>query len=155
MGRKWHHLCIKKGQSTIKKRVNKGPNCFARFGNASRYRVDFHTPYLYNPRQARKKNRNTTDAVHIVKITSLRVLCLCLKKCDMYSQNTAWNCNGCVYKVHIFWEGHKILWNLHRRFVLCVGRSILQWRFPLNFVAFSEYMNFGIKGSYLFQTLTI
>ena len=21
-------------------------------------------------------------------------------------------------KVHIFWEGHKILWNLHRRFVL-------------------------------------
>ena len=24
-----------------------------------------------------------------------------------------------ILKVHIFWEGHKILWNLHRRFVLC------------------------------------
>ena len=22
-------------------------------------------------------------------------------------------------KVHIFWEGHKFLWNLHCRFVLC------------------------------------
>ena len=22
-------------------------------------------------------------------------------------------------KVHIFWDGHKFLWNLHRRFVLC------------------------------------
>jgi hypothetical protein len=26
----------------------------------------------------------------------------------------------CVcYKVHIFWEGHKILWKLHLTFVLC------------------------------------
>ena len=28
------------------------------------------------------------------------------------------------YKVHIFWEGHKILRNLHRRFVLCSASQI-------------------------------
>ena len=28
------------------------------------------------------------------------------------------------YKVQIFWEGHKILWNLHRRFVLCNASQI-------------------------------
>ena len=38
-------------------------------------------------------------------------------------------------KVHIFWEGHKILRNLRRRFVLCSNGQ--------NFVAFSEYMNFN------------
>ena len=27
-------------------------------------------------------------------------------------------------KVHIFWEGHKILWNLRRRFVLCSASQI-------------------------------
>ena len=25
-----------------------------------------------------------------------------------------------LIKVHIFWEGHKILWNLHLTFVLCM-----------------------------------
>ena len=30
-------------------------------------------------------------------------------------------------KVNIFWEGRKILWNLHHRFVLCL--SNLRWRF--------------------------
>ena len=29
-----------------------------------------------------------------------------------------------VCKVHIFWEGHKILRNLHRRFVLCSNSQI-------------------------------
>ena len=32
-------------------------------------------------------------------------------------------------KVHIFWEGHKLLRNLHRRFVLCGNGSNLRWRF--------------------------
>ena len=27
-------------------------------------------------------------------------------------------------KVHIFWEGHQFLWNLHRRFVLCSNGQI-------------------------------
>ena len=27
-------------------------------------------------------------------------------------------------KVHIFWDGHKFLWNLHRRFVLCSNCQI-------------------------------
>ena len=33
------------------------------------------------------------------------------------NKNTRWDLT--TFKVHIFWEGHKILRNLHRRFVLC------------------------------------
>ena len=39
-----------------------------------------------------------------------------------------------LFKVHIFWEGHRILQNLHLTF---------DWHYiGQNFVAFSEYMNF-------------
>ena len=51
---------------------------------------------------------------------------------------------GIIYiKVHIFWEGHKILQNLHLTFVLC---SVVKSKVKIsqNFVAFSEYMNFTI-----------
>ena len=42
-------------------------------------------------------------------------------------------------KVHIFWEGHKLLWNLHLTFVYTVDKSKVEiWQ---NFVAFSEYIN--------------
>ena len=44
-------------------------------------------------------------------------------------------------KVRIFREGHKILQNLHRRFVLCDACQITM-EISQNFVAFSEYMNF-------------
>ena len=47
---------------------------------------------------------------------------------------------GSLVKVHIFWEGHKILRNFPLIFDYSTHRSkgkILQ-----NFVAFSEYMNF-------------
>ena len=30
-----------------------------------------------------------------------------------------------VYKVHIFWEGHKILQNFHQLFVLCIVSQII------------------------------
>ena len=34
-------------------------------------------------------------------------------------------------KVHIFWEGHKILRNLHLTFVLCsASQKYVRWRFP-------------------------
>ena len=46
-----------------------------------------------------------------------------------------------VIKVHIFWEGHKILQNLHSRCVLCSNRHILV-ELLQNFVVFSKYMNF-------------
>ena len=46
-------------------------------------------------------------------------------------------------KVHIFWEGHKFLRNLHRRFVLCSNGQIYGGDFPKN-VAFSEYMNLSL-----------
>ena len=49
-----------------------------------------------------------------------------------------------ILKVHIFWEGHKILWNLHRRFVLC-GASQITVEISQNFLAFSEYMNFNCQ----------
>ena len=46
-----------------------------------------------------------------------------------------------VLKVHIFWEGHKILQNLHLTFVLSSAfKSKVE--ISQNFVAFSEYMNF-------------
>ena len=42
---------------------------------------------------------------------------------------TALLISGCTsLKVHIFWEGHKILRNLHLTFVLC-SWSKLRWRF--------------------------
>ena len=47
------------------------------------------------------------------------------------------------FKVHIFWEGHKILWNLHltfNRMHCTVVKSKVE--ISQNFVAFSEYMNF-------------
>ena len=38
-----------------------------------------------------------------------------------------------IIKVHIFWEGHKILWNLQHRFVVCsTYQSNLWWRFRKN-----------------------
>ena len=55
-------------------------------------------------------------------------------------------------KVHVFWEGHKILRNLLLTVYTVVKNKV---KISQNLVAFSEYMNFGIKGSYLFQTLTI
>ena len=36
----------------------------------------------------------------------------------------SWYCWIVLCKVHIFWEGHKILRNLHRRFVLCSNGQI-------------------------------
>ena len=30
-----------------------------------------------------------------------------------------------LFKVHIFWEGHKILQNLHQLFVLCTASQII------------------------------
>ena len=47
-------------------------------------------------------------------------------------------------KVHIFWEGHTILRNLHLlSYVVPVESKV---KISQNFVAFSEYMNF--KKSY-------
>ena len=47
-------------------------------------------------------------------------------------------------KVHIFWEGHKILGNLHLTFVLCTVPVKSMVEISQNFVAFSEYMNLYI-----------
>ena len=46
-------------------------------------------------------------------------------------------------KVHIYWEGHKILQNLHRRFLLCSNGQIYSGDFT-KFFGFSEYINFKI-----------
>ena len=40
---------------------------------------------------------------------------------------------GLISKVHIFWEGHKILRNLHRRFVLCSNSQIYGGDFAKHF----------------------
>ena len=46
-----------------------------------------------------------------------------------------------AFKVHIFWEGHKILQNLH---LTLDGTTWDKSKVEIsqNFVAFSEYMNF-------------
>ena len=51
------------------------------------------------------------------------------------------------YKVHIFWEGHKILRNIHHRFVLFSVSQICGGDFA-KFVVFSEYINFHYRVSY-------
>ena len=61
-------------------------------------------------------------------------------------------------KVHIFWEGHKILQNLHRRFDHYYIGQIYGGDLE-KFVAFSEYMNFNFfliaKGHFLLmKTMT-
>ena len=43
-----------------------------------------------------------------------------------------------LFKVHIFWESHKILQNLHLTFEWHKSKV----KISKNFVAFSEYMNF-------------
>ena len=44
-----------------------------------------------------------------------------------------------MYKLHIFWEDHKILWNL----LYVLLSKVKQVKISQNFVAFSEYMNFN------------
>ena len=39
--------------------------------------------------------------------------------------NIFWRSILYFYKVHIFWEGHKILRNLHQLFVLCTASQII------------------------------
>ena len=50
-----------------------------------------------------------------------------------------------TFKVHIFWEGHKILRNLHLTFgckyVTNLDKSKV--KISQSFMAFSEYMNFN------------
>ena len=46
-------------------------------------------------------------------------------------------------KIHIFWEGHKMLRNLHLTFVLCSASLKNKAKISQNFVAFSiMYMSF-------------
>ena len=47
-----------------------------------------------------------------------------------------------VAKVHIFWEGHKILRNLPLTFNCSTYSQKSKVKISQNFVAFSEYMNF-------------
>ena len=52
------------------------------------------------------------------------------------SHNLYFHMNMPLFKVHIFWKGHKFLRNLH-----CSNCQITV-EISQNFVAFSEYMNF-------------
>ena len=55
-------------------------------------------------------------------------------------------------KVHIFWEGHKILRNLHLTFDYSTAVKS-KGKISQNFVAFSEYMNFNWTYSVKFTQL--
>ena len=67
-----------------------------------------------------------------------------------FESDEYWECyvrsmtnTGEYLKVHIFWEGHKILRNLHLTFDYSTDSQKLGSQ---NFVAFSEYMNFKKLG---------
>ena len=60
----------------------------------------------------------------------------------------------CLFKVHIIWEGHKILRNLPLTFDCSTVKS--KGKISQNFVAFSEYMNFkAMKYSYWASLATV
>ena len=47
----------------------------------------------------------------------------------IYSKYETTESLGGCFKVHIFWEGHKILRNLHQLFVLCTASQIIGGEF--------------------------
>ena len=57
--------------------------------------------------------------------------------------------HGLKGKVYIFWEGHNILWNLHRNLSGCSASQITM-EISQNVEAFSEYMNFKNKQNCFF-----
>ena len=56
-------------------------------------------------------------------------------------------------KVHIFWEGHKILRNPHLTFDWHYTWDKSKVKILQNFVAYSEYMNFKKMGSMIYFVL--
>ena len=67
--------------------------------------------------------------------------CGSLSKTKIWKDAIGIECN----KVHIFWEGHKILQNLHLTFDWNYIGPKVRWRFLKILRAFSEYMNFTKK----------
>ena len=64
---------------------------------------------------------------------------------QLWIRNDLFQLLFCAYftKVHIFWEGQKILRNLHlTSYVLPVKSKV---KISQNFVAFSKYMNFYVQ----------
>ena len=57
------------------------------------------------------------------------------------------------FKVHIFWEGHKILQNLHQLFVLCTASQKIGGDFTIFCSLLRIYMNFNL--TYLVFTYEI
>ena len=60
---------------------------------------------------------------------------------------------SCTYKVHIFWEDHKFLQNLHFRFVLCISSQIYSedfikcWRLLRIYELYLQFgLHFGLHG---------
>ena len=49
---------------------------------------------------------------------------MCNKLSTKNGVGTKFIANFCLCKVHMFWEGHKFLRNLHRRFALCSNGQI-------------------------------
>ena len=94
--------CIKKDKIWVKnedKLFKKKYNCYN--NRASCYKMGWNYLFLFQ------------------WTWSLSILCSILDQYFVDIFNYLFIIRG---KVHIFWEGHKILRNLHRRFVLCKGQ---------------------------------
>ena len=75
-------------------------------------------------------------------LTSPSVVIMAAKAATSMSKKS--NLKFVSNKVHIFWEGHKILRNLHLTFLSYEVPVKSKVEILQNFVAFSEYMNFNV-----------
>ena len=93
-----------------------------------------------------------------------KLFCVCWRKKEcvkrfskMFWLNRSWFIRIYILKVHIFWEGHKILRNFHRKFDWHDIEQIYSGDFSQNFVTFLEYRISAnsFRGNYSFLTLTL
>ena len=76
-------------------------------------------PFKKRPMKTSNKNeRNSSENTFVfwLKSNSAYNNCICDNEMQKW-QSKGWHCD--IGKVHIFWEGHKILRNFHITFVLC------------------------------------
>ena len=77
---------------------------------------------------------------------------VCFWRYDLVYPSFFWQVPKNTFKVHIFWEGHKILRNLHCRFDrYYIHRTNLRWWFCRFLVSFSQNLNFILYADYSYK----
>ena len=74
---------------------------------------------------------------------------------NFYNSSVTSSSSSCIsilrplYKVQIFWEGHKNLKKISHFVLTLLSYFKKRWEFFSNFVAFSQYPNFNVENLYL------